>query len=102
MAAPGPTDTARDVLDRTADLCVLEATRDRGPSGSDRGESMAWWGWLLLVLWPLLAVAFAVFLGLALRESDQREWIRYGRAERRRQPRPPRREDARPGRSDVR
>ena len=43
---------------------------------------MTWWIWLIAV-WFVAAVAFAVWLGLALRTSETRDWIRRGRPDRR-------------------
>jgi len=45
---------------------------------------VAWWGWLLIG-WAVLATAGAVWVGLALRIADERDWIRRGGYDRRAQ-----------------
>lgn len=45
-------------------------------------------GWLL-VAWVALACVTAVWIALALRHAERREWVRHGRVDRRRRPREP-------------
>jgi hypothetical protein len=47
---------------------------------------MAWWSWVLIA-WVLLALAGAVWLGLALRIAEKRDWGRRGHPDRRSKPR---------------
>src|SRR3954470_21050630 len=49
---------------------------------SKGGADMAWWVWLILA-WVVVAVVGAVWLGLGLRPSEARDWVRRGRPERR-------------------
>src|SRR3954468_22215714 len=58
-----------------------------GNLGGAYGESaMAWWVWLLLS-WTVIAVLVAVLLSGALRISEERDWLRRGRPDRRSRPR---------------
>jgi hypothetical protein len=43
---------------------------------------MHWWAWLLIG-WALLAVLMAAQVGAAIRMSEDRDWVRRGRPERR-------------------
>jgi hypothetical protein len=43
---------------------------------------MAWWVWLLLP-WAVLAFLSALWFGRALRNAEERDWARRGRADRR-------------------
>ena len=43
---------------------------------------MPWWGWLILA-WTLVAVPLAVRFGRGIKRSDDVEWERRGRPDRR-------------------
>ncbi|SOE00385.1 hypothetical protein SAMN06272739_2567 [Blastococcus haudaquaticus] len=47
---------------------------------------MAWWGWLLAA-WTVIACAVALWLALAIRLAEDREWLRRGGVDRRKHPR---------------
>jgi hypothetical protein len=56
-------------------------------AATGEGDLMVWWGWLLMA-WLPVAVLSAMWMGLAIRLAESREWRRRDAAARRRRSEP--------------